>query len=141
MTNSTVEPTRDVQGPWYNLEISWFKLSLLWYEKYLLYKGKTKIKPRIKFSLNIIPLVKVANGKVIAHFFKVAILVPTWSFEKVPVGNIIPSSFFKLLSSSRSNSGLYLEWDLYSIFHCHPLNLRKMIYFFLNLIPSLQRNI
>lgn len=48
------------------------------YEK-LLYKGKTKIKPRIKFSLNIIPLVKVANGKVITHFFKAAILVPTWS--------------------------------------------------------------
>ena len=79
LTDSTVEPTHDVQGPWYNLEIAWIKLSLLWYEKYLLYKGKTKIKPRIKFSLNIIPLVKVANGKVITHFFKAAILVPTWS--------------------------------------------------------------
>ena len=78
------------------------------------------------------PLVKVANGKVITHFFKAAVLVPTMSLWKVPVGNIIPSSFFKLPSSSKSNSGLYLEWDLYSIFHCHPLNLRKMIYFFLN---------
>lgn len=87
------------------------------------------------------PLVKVANGKVITHFFKAAVLVPTRSLWKVPVGNIIPSSFFKLPSSSKSNSGLYLEWDLYSIFHCHPLNLRKMIYFFLNLKYPLFREI
>ena len=83
LTDSTIiiiEPTCNVQ--YKDPGITWKYLGLncfyCEYEK-LLYKGKTKIKPRIKFDLSIIPVGKVANGKVITHFFKTAVLVPTRS--------------------------------------------------------------